>query len=274
LASLLSGRSADGAFGALAWHEHLLTCRDCRALLEAEEALEALLASLPEPSLPPALARRVLSRLEPARVELELDTLLDRSTEPEVPVDLARSVLARLADVRRDRNEERVLDELLARVPAEPAPADLARRVLARVRDERGRSRPVVRQPSLVIAPRTSPRLRRALLAASIVVAVGASFALWLALHRAPASDRDVVRGDETPTPLERPQEPSLGSPPDDLLASLDLLESWELVTDDSLELDLTTSEDFDALLMGLEAQDAAAETAPVVPKPQVPKKG
>ena len=321
LASVLSGRSADVAVGALAWHEHLLACGDCRALLEAEEALEVLLASLPEPKLPPELAERVLSRLVPARAELELDSLLDRSSEPEVPPDLARSVLAKLAAARGlevQGQAERALDALLARVAAEPAPADLARRVLARLEVERDRTRRRAAQPAAQASGRTvrdgdavraafAPAgrradpglsrgtglravrpistLRRVGLAASIALAIGASAWLWVASGPSSSPEGGLAAADGGVQPLVATGEGAASpaatpaEPPDDLLASLDLLESWELVTDDSLEAELTTAEDFDALLLGLQAQEAAdllddAPAAPPTNGDAPPKKG
>ncbi len=312
LASLLSGRVANREVGVLAWHEHLLGCEDCRALLEAEEALEALLASLPEPKLPPELAQRVLSRLEPARSDTALDLLLDRSSAPVVPPDLARTLLAKLAGARRDQHDERRLDLLLERVPDEQAPAELSRRVLAALQAERARrsavdehSPQVAASPARASSPAARPlravantragaahslpsarparnasnsAWRSPLLAASIALAIGA--AVWLRFALGSASPDDpapfVARPDEPRTlpngtaPLAPPTD-TIDEPPDDLLASLDLLESWELVTDGSLESELTTTADFDALLRGLDTQGAAIDAAgaaePVAPK-------
>ncbi|MBL8803228.1 MAG: hypothetical protein JNN27_14580 [Planctomycetes bacterium] len=120
----------------LAWHEHVLTCNDCRELLDAEEALDDLLASLPRPNLPPELARRVIARLAPER---ELDRLLDRALDRalggslhEARPQLAGELLARLAAPRELAARERELDQLLDRVPAVARP-ELARELLARL---------------------------------------------------------------------------------------------------------------------------------------------
>jgi hypothetical protein len=120
----------------LAWHEHVLTCSDCRELLDAEEALDDLLASLPRPNLPPELARRVIARLAPER---ELDRLLDRALDRalggslhEARPQLAGELLARLAAPREIAARERELDQLLDRVPAVARP-ELARELLARL---------------------------------------------------------------------------------------------------------------------------------------------
>lgn len=82
-------------------HEHLLTCRACRALLEGEAALDELLAAWPQVSLPLDLARRVLARLAPARADARLDALLDLVPAPQAPAHLARRVLESLARERR-----------------------------------------------------------------------------------------------------------------------------------------------------------------------------
>ncbi|MDP6370217.1 MAG: hypothetical protein QF615_11455 [Planctomycetota bacterium] len=128
----LTGEPAPENLTPLSWHEHLLGCAPCRELLEAEEALEYLLASLPDPCLPEHLVPRVLGRLREAR-ELSnsgaarLDQLLETadasatsSADTRAPANLAGSVLAGLA-----------LDRLLERLPTEPVPSGLASRVLA-----------------------------------------------------------------------------------------------------------------------------------------------
>ena len=67
LERLLVGRAFPDRLVELSWHEHLLSCGACRELLEAEEALELLLRSLPAPELPPDLSRRLLARLKAER---------------------------------------------------------------------------------------------------------------------------------------------------------------------------------------------------------------
>lgn len=115
----------------LSWHEHLLSCEECRELLAAEEALEALLSSLPQPKLPEHLARRVLLRLQNARIRPGLDQLLDTDLELPVPSGLSGRVLSALAESRGDG-----LDRLLDRYEVE-AKSGLAARVLANLEDER-----------------------------------------------------------------------------------------------------------------------------------------
>jgi len=101
----------------LAWHEHLFTCEGCRALLDAEQALESLLASLPEPRLEPAVRDRVLARLRHARDEERLDSLLDIAGAPKAPSGLARSVLVSVTRREGDEQLDRLLDLDVVTVP-------------------------------------------------------------------------------------------------------------------------------------------------------------
>ncbi len=214
----------------LGWHEHLLGCADCRALLQSEEALELLLASLPDPELPPELAQRILARLrrareaEVARAGDPLDQLLALDSPGESPPDLARRVLARLDPERaRLRSQDERLDRLLDLALGEiDVPVGLSARVLAR------------------LAPQTRELAgarrgwRRALLplAAAVLVIFGAAIALWRALQAGRAtigrSGAPVVQsGSETPRTTDGAGDPA-APVSDELLASLDLLESWD----------------------------------------------
>jgi hypothetical protein len=205
---------------ALGWHEHLLGCGDCRALLASEEALDALLASLPEPALEPGAAARVLARLasERAAPRDELDSLLEAlpaGAPPELP--------ARVLSGLRPARAEAALDALLGRWESVPAPADLAARTLAR----------------LAPARRAPARRRVALrLAAAALVLVGLA-AGWRALEAPPAESAPGAVVD--------------GAPPDGLLEALELLESWDLLTDPSLEVALTGLDEAEALLLEIE---------------------
>jgi hypothetical protein len=240
LARALSGRAQVPALGALAWHEHLLGCADCRALLAAEEVLEALLASLPEPALPPDLARRVLARLDLARAEQALDELLaiDRLEELAAPAELASGVLAALQPEREALRAERALDRLLDGQPAPRVPAGLAQRVLARLAPRRRSER---RRAS---ARRVAPWLAAAGLAASA----------WGAWQRwaAPEGPRGAP-----PAPVAAGAAvPEAGADvPAELLAALDLLESWEVLTADDPDLALAALDEVDLLLLELEAE-------------------
>lgn len=121
LSRALEGKPQPAELAVLAWHEHLLGCRECRELLEREEALEMLLATLPEPKLPPDLTRRVVKRLDhEVQPSLELDALLELDGAT-VPVGLAARVEAgargeAALDALLDRDEVEVPQGLSARV--------------------------------------------------------------------------------------------------------------------------------------------------------------
>jgi hypothetical protein len=211
------------AVGALGWHEHLLACAACRALLATEEALEALLASLPEPRLEPGASARVLARLAHERAA-EVDGL-DRLLE-ELPAAAPRGISARVLAGLRDERAEAALDLLLARWTPAPAPAGLAARTAARLALAR---RAPARRRTLVL------RLAAALLAA---LGLGLGWRAWRA---------------GTPTTEPAPLVETVPSP--ELLEALDLLESWELLTDPSLDVALTSLDEADAILLELERE-------------------
>ena len=131
LTRALRGRPVPPALVSLSWHEHLLGCQDCRELLQREEALEVLLATLPDPKLPPELTERLVARLAAVREDAGdaqlcaagLDSLLDLS-EAQVPAGMSARVLAGL-------EAERSLDALLGLDPEPVVPEDLGARVLA-----------------------------------------------------------------------------------------------------------------------------------------------
>jgi len=132
LLQALEGQPVPRELTVLSWHQHLLSCGQCRTLLEREEALEELLATLPDPKLPPDLVRRVSARLRSVReggrglddllelaemrtpeglgarvsagvrAELGLDRLLEVDSAIEVPAGLSASVL-RAVGAERDR---------------------------------------------------------------------------------------------------------------------------------------------------------------------------
>ncbi len=101
LEARLAGSPDPEGLRELGWHEHISTCAACREMLAQEEALELLLASLPEPKLPPALTARVLARLR-ARSEDALDRLLELD-DVQVPAGLSQRVLAGVAAARAPR---------------------------------------------------------------------------------------------------------------------------------------------------------------------------
>ncbi len=218
----------------LGWHEHLLACEACRELLEQEEALELLLASLPDPVLPPQLAERLLARLRDRR-EAGLDALLDLD-HVEPPPGLARDVCRGLA---RDAMETR-LDALLDRAGELPVPAGLAGSVLAGLQRAR-RSR---RGGPLLRLSR-SPAWRAALAAGLLI---GLSWALWGALGERPGQTGGGRQVGSNPVRHESgPVDPD-----EAIIAWLPALEYWEEVRSlDPLEAQIIEHmDDVDATLL------------------------
>ena len=148
----------------------------------------------------------------------ELDPLLEHDVT-DTPPDLAERVLRGLEPERVEARLDRLLD--LAG-PVE-TPPDLAERVLGGIAAAREHALPA--RPRLV-------RTRRALLAVAAVLAL-----LLLARRFA---------GPEHGSPGS-PEESAQVDP--ELLACLDLLENWELVTDDELELALAELDEVDTAL-------------------------
>jgi len=265
LAVLLSGRSAPPDWTALSWHEHLLGCADCRALLEAEEALDVLLETLPEPRLPRALCERVLQRLTAEREGAAgLDRLLELARVAP-PDDLAERVLHGLRDPRRRATEaerQRALDRLLDR-PGEPrVPAGLAERVLEGLephRDRRSLPRTASGGPRRM-QPTPRPTLRWA---AAAAVLLAAAFGIrWAA--QAPTADveRDVELAgaprDALPAtaPPANPGVEETDEPSEELLASLELLESWDLLMDDDVDAVLASLDPIDEMVLYLDDEE------------------
>ena len=220
----------------LDWHQHVHGCEDCRALLHSEEALEELLASLPELRLPEDLAQRVLARLRAAG-DARLDELLaydsgGDSREPfAAPAGLAARVLANLAPERAGRS----LDGLLDRVGDVDVPAGLGERVLAGLAPHR--------TPGSTVGAASGVRFR--ILRAPVMGLAAAALVAFLALAAfwGLRADRD-GSGDGT-------QATVIGAAPDappegELLAALDVLEHWELLAD-IRDPDLAAFNRFDA---------------------------
>lgn len=311
---------------ALEWHTHVLTCAECRALLESEQALEHVLASLPQPTLPPHLARRVLERLAEQRVEAALDRTLDlaldltlgeRASEDfAAPSQLASNLLARLGPARaraeRERRLEHALDALLASAPPPNVPAGLSVRVLKGLAAAR-RSAPTPTPRALrAVAPAASttstqtrelqPAARSWAWLAAAGVALFAGAAAWF-LSRSGAGDarRDDVAIELNDSPKVRRAEliPNRTAPehvtqaqsgsgrapergaselapaleptfePDlELLAQLELLESWELLADEALELELLGVDEFTLLSLQELEFDSSADDEDSVPAP------
>jgi hypothetical protein len=206
----------------LSWHEHLLGCADCRALLEAEEALEMLLASLPEPRLPAQLARRVLARLRSGE-EARLDRLLELDLGARAPGDLAQRVLAGLEHERARPAAN--LDALLECEREVDLPEGLSRRVLAHLAEERA------------LARRRKPvRARLALLAGLLLLAL---WAFWPKRERA---------GHELGSP-------TAGIDPR-MLEHFDVLEHWELLQRNDLDTLLSTLPRADQALLEMGSEE------------------
>lgn len=278
LADALRGRGAEAAsLSQFPWQQHVMHCAECRALLAEEEALEELLVSLPRPHLPPALAHRVLLRLESARrelapnasgdVDLELDALLDLSSVEPAPSNLARGVRERV-------RAELALDRLLELDRAD-VPAGVEQRVLARLRLARA---PHAKPTATTAGARGGSR-RFASIAAGLAAAAFGAWILW---------GRDTVSDVTETVKVDVPQEPALpqrgagGAPlapspdsvPDEqMLASLELLEAWDLVAAaDGLDASLATWNALDEVLLDFEAADVSGATDPTeAPAPSEP---
>ena len=305
----------------LSWHEHLFTCGQCRELLEAEEALEEVLASLPAPVLPMKLVKRILERLALERLATgrapsasDLDHVLTAGDVVDVPKELTARVLAGIVHTRGDQGAEQ-LDVLLNLVPAPEVSAGLSARVLRRTRAERELALdallglvPAPRIPAglaghvldALDAERSSAGERKmarpalgalqyvAAIAATLVVAFGA----WrLAAEEKPgpnlSGERDgLVRADGTGSDPVRdePREnvatreangTSVGglietdaatpqpSQNDSLLASLDVLEDWDLLMSADIDVLLGSLDEADAELLFLIEESDESSAAP-----------
>ena len=301
----------------LAWHEHLFACADCREILAGEEALEALLQSLPEPRLPVALARRVLTRLAAAPdttgTYAHLDDLLEAGGAAEVPADLASRVLAGLAAAAPAGSID-PLDHLLERLPEPEAPAGLADRVLEAARLDRlldevpapqvpvGLEARVMQRTVGIVdtvgtgtrrtaaAPRPLLRWLAPAAAAAVLLVVGGRFLVGSDEPVRPGIPGEGNRVAENDPPIDdglpglpeggelvasvppedlegsAPEHPTLpedpgttlvaAAPEPELLDSLDLLEDWELLMADDLDLLLGSLDEVDQELLLLAAAD------------------
>lgn len=215
----LLGRPSQEKLAGLSWHAHLLGCADCRELLEKEEALEALLASLPEPRLPEALARRVLLRLREDRaVEVRLEKLLELGDAARAPAGLAAGILARLAPEREAqaaRLADAQLEKLLDLDQDLAVPAGLAARVLSGLEPAR-------------FAPARRARRSWTYAAAAGLLLAFLGRVWWVRAHSAgPAPTELAADGSPAPDPK--------------MLAALDVLEQWDLLMQDDVDVLLST---------------------------------
>lgn len=256
--------------GGLAWHAHVIHCGACRELLAEEEALDELLRSLPQPHLPRALAERVLSRLDSARTAAtaggDLDRLLELTPAEPPPINLAGRVLARV-------HAEQELDRLLERMPRPSVPVGLEKRVLAHLQLAR-RGPAKVASRAAAPAARASYALR---IAAGFAVFALAGWALWSAMSSevAPTNPPEIAHNaqpDGPDAPVIEP--PPLSQPDEQLLASLELIEAWDLLDgSEGLDAALATLDSFDEYLLEFEAAAAGSEATPADDAPAAPQK-
>ena len=244
LARALEGLPMPAELTTLSWHGHLLECGLCRELLEREKALEMLLASWPEPNLPPELRRRLVACLanhnDSAPVDatavletvgsgpstgraLGLDDLLDIAGAP-VPEGLG-------ARVREGLRAELALDALLDLDDHVALPATLTADVLRGLAGDRERSLPRLR------LLRSVPTYAAA--AAVLLAVLGLTW--WDgAFDGAPAE-----RAGEKLASANIESLPAAGSlePDASLLAVLDIIENDGLWTDTQEGAEIVTDE-------------------------------
>lgn len=260
----LVGGDGPAALAPLSWNEHLFACSACRELLASEEALDSLLASLPEPVLPREVAERVIARLRAAHAhEHGLEALLERDRELDVPEALARDTLAKLASARGEARLDALLASDLVTVPhdlarrvaagarAEAAldrvlaldrdvatPAGMSSRVLASLASERAHVHAVARRSRFALL-----RTRGVWFAAA--AALVATLALWLARPKASASPEPQVVEDSTrssdPSRRGVPAQLDSSTPDAQMLAALDVLEHWDLLMTNDVDVLLST---------------------------------
>ncbi|HPF13610.1 MAG TPA: hypothetical protein P5218_09845 [Planctomycetota bacterium] len=113
----------------LGWHAHLLSCEPCRQLLESEQALEELLATLPTPQLLEGQRALLVKQLS---AEVRLESLLSLA-DPfgAAPQGLADRVRQHVAQQAEQVPVDAALDSWLAQADHIEAPAGLSERVLA-----------------------------------------------------------------------------------------------------------------------------------------------
>lgn len=277
---------AHGGSLGLGWHAHVIHCGACRELLSEEAALDELLRSLPKPHLPRALAERVLSRLDAARRGLDLDHLLDLERAEPAPANLARGVIARV-------HAETQLDRLLERVPAVQVPVGLDRRVLARLELARRSAKPrtqratPIRKISSKADTRQDPRRLALRIAAGFALVSLAAWGAWSlrrALLEEPSISHDlvldpppntltpqvaVIPPTEPATIVEMPTTPAAIQPNDELLASLEMFEAWDLLsTSDGVDASLSTLDSLDEYLLDFDSASSTGVGASVPATP------
>ena len=231
----------------LSWDGHLLGCEACRELLHAEQALELVLASLPKPQLPPDLNSRVIERLRRERegatnLAFDLDAALDGAPDPVMPANLSERILrgvesARTEQLAGSQQTNDQLDALLDLVEAPLAPASLTASVLDAVDAERlANVEPASRASSFQLLRGTRIWVP---LAAAVLVAI-----LWFTSSIDDLSD--VPRGGE----LVQTQVASAIELNDEMMDAFEVLENWEHLNGDDLDLLLASIDELDELLI------------------------
>ncbi|MFT7668531.1 MAG: hypothetical protein ACI8X5_001224 [Planctomycetota bacterium] len=239
LGRVLEGLPMPAELVTLSWHEHLVGCCVCRNLLEREEALELLLASLPEPNLPPDLSRRLVARLAKqddsgqekygetvgaSAGAVGLDELLEIAGAP-VPPGLANRI-------RSGVRKERALDALLALDTHVDTPTALAQNVLSGLAADR---RQAVSRLQLL-------RSKAAFAAAAGFLLAALSLGTWLNGEGESTDSLSIVQTEEVAT--------APSSEPDaSMLAVLDIIENDSLWKDNAGGAELVSEED-DLLLL------------------------
>ena len=300
----------------LSWHEHLFSCDECRDLLEAEEALEQVLASMPVPAVPKELARRILERLgvERTAVELanhhtDLDTLLAKADQIQIPINLTESVLHELQDERLAAQGARLellldalpepvvppslsakvlqaveaqrapsLDALLNLIPAPEVPAGLAEGILETLEAELGAATTAT-SSTPVLRPRFGGLRYAGAIAATLIVSFGAWRMTSDSNENQDLNRKGVAKaqgelgtpgGSTSPRTLEEVAGlesnqgtaekvealPAVNLPDPSVLASLDVLEDWELLMSDDIDLLLGSLEEADTELLFLASEE------------------
>jgi hypothetical protein len=195
--------------------------------------------------LPDDIAARVLERLRRERAgALGLDALLDASPAPAIPADLAARVLSVVAPLLaplRSTTRDGALDRLLDRVPEPVSPPALVQDIIEGTRAARDASRRGAR----VLRVRRSATIWAAV-AAAVLVAV-----LWFTRDGAgEVSPRpDVVDLGPAPSVAEVVPGSSDGLTAE-LVEAFDVLDNWEYLGGDDLDLLLASIDELEALVL------------------------
>ncbi|MFT5287454.1 MAG: hypothetical protein ACI8TQ_003640 [Planctomycetota bacterium] len=231
----------------LSWDAHLLGCEDCRELLQAEQALELVLASLPQPKLPPDLNSRVIERLRREREgahnhAFDLDAVLEGAPDPVMPANLSERILRGVESARNEQlassqKADDQLDALLNLVSSPKAPTNLSASVLDAVDAERwagAENGNRVSSFQLLKGARVWVPV-----AAAVLVAI-----LWFT--NSIGELKDIPRVEE----LNHTQVASATELNDEMIDAFEVLENWEHLNGDDLDLLLASIDELDELLI------------------------